>query len=246
MNKILKRVLIFVGVTVGVLVLAYGGFYLKIRSEVSTFTPMETGSIVDDVFVVKDDFANLFLVRDKDSGKYIVIDCAIDQASVAEQMKILGIDPGDVSAVFLTHTDWDHVGALSLFDNAKLYLSKEEEPLINGKRSRILFLKNAIPRTDYTLLEDRQVVQIGGLKVEAFLVPGHTPGMTAYLINNRYLFTGDILSLKDSKMAPIPPFFDMDTAQAIESSKIIRQIPTAEYLFTAHWGYTDDYKTAVE
>ena len=24
---------------------------------------------------------------------------------------------------------------------------------------------------------------------------------------------------------------------------IIRHIPAAEYIFTAHWGYTDDYKT---
>jgi hypothetical protein len=37
----------------------------------------------------------------------------------------------------------------------------------------------------------------------------------------------------------------MDNAQAIESMEIIRHIPTAEYIFTAHWGYKDDYKTAV-
>ena len=69
--------------------------------------------------------------------------------------------------------------------------------------------------------------------------------MTAYLINDKYLFTGDILSLKDGKIAPIPAFFDMDHAQAVVSMEIIRHILSAEYVFTAHWGYTDDYKTAV-
>ena len=29
------------------------------------------------------------------------------------------------------------------------------------------------------------------------------------------------------------------------SSEIIRHIPTAEYIFTGHWGYTDDYKMAI-
>jgi glyoxylase-like metal-dependent hydrolase (beta-lactamase superfamily II) len=94
-------------------------------------------------------------------------------------------------------------------------------------------------------LEDRETVQIGNLKIEGILVPGHTSGMMAYLVNDRYLFTGDILSLKEGKIMPIPAFFDMDNAQAVESMNIIRHIPAAEYIFTAHWGYTDDYKTAV-
>jgi len=38
----------------------------------------------------------------------------------------------------------------------------------------------------------------------------------------------------------------MDTEQAAKSREIIRHIPAAEYIFTAHWGYMDDYKTAVK
>jgi glyoxylase-like metal-dependent hydrolase (beta-lactamase superfamily II) len=243
MNKILKRTLIITGIIIGVLILAVGGMFLKLKSEMSEFAPMETGKVVNDIFVIKDDFANIFIIQD--STQYIVIDCATDQATVAEQMKKLGINPNEVTAVFLTHTDGDHVGALGLFDKAKLYMSKEEEQMINGKKSKFLWFGNSIPRTDYILLEDRQIVRIGNLKIESILVPGHTSGMTAYLINDKYLFSGDILSLKDGKIAPIPAFFDMDTAQAAESMEIIRHIPAAEYIFTAHWGYTDDYKKAV-
>ena len=161
-------------------------------------------------------------------------------------MKKLGIHPDKVVAVFLTHTDGDHVGALGLFDKAKLYMSREEVQMIDGTKSKFLWFGNSIPRTDYTLLADREIVRIGNLKIEGVLAPGHTSGMMAYLVNDRYLFTGDILSLKDGKMAPIPAFFDMDNAQAIKSMEIIRHLPTAKYLFTAHWGYTDDYKTAIQ
>ena len=251
MNKILKRTLIITGIIVGLLVLAFIGMSLKLKSEMSEFAPMETGHVIDNIFVVKDDFANVFVVQDSActersrSTQYIVIDCANNPATVEEQIKKLGINPNDVVAVFLTHTDGDHVGALSLFDNAKLYMSKEEEKMINGEKSKFLWFGNSLPRTDYILLDDREVIQIGNLKIEGILAPGHTSGTMAYLINDKYLFTGDIASLKDGKMAPIPAFFDMDNAQAIESMEIVRHVPTAGYIFTAHWGYTDDYKTAV-
>ncbi|MCL2706332.1 MAG: MBL fold metallo-hydrolase [Spirochaetaceae bacterium] len=242
MSKIVKRILIIIGIIIGILILVITGMSLKMKSELSGFTPMETGKVMDNIFVARDDFANIFIIQD--NTQYIVIDCATDQKPVAEQMKKLGIDPQDVTAVFLTHTDGDHVGALNLFGKSKLYMSKEEEKMINGKKSKFLFFGNSISRTDYTLLEDRQIVKIGNLKIEGILVPGHTSGTMAYLINDKYLFTGDILSLKDNKMVPVPALFDMDHAQATTSREIIRHIPSAEYIFTAHWGYTD-YKTAI-
>jgi len=243
MNKLVKRTLYITAGIIGILALAWCGLYLKIKSETSGFAPLETGRIVDNIFDIRDDFANIFVIQD--STQYIVIDCAINPTSVAEQMKKLNIDPHEVAAVFLTHTDGDHVGALTLFDKAKLYMSKEEEQMINGTKSKFLWFGNSIPRTDYILLHDRQIVQTGNIKVECILVPGHTAGMMAYLLNDKYLFTGDILSLKEGKIAPIPAIFDMDHAQAIKSMELIRRIPAAEYIFTAHWGYTDDYKTAV-
>ena len=237
-----KKILVIAGIIIGLLALAYGGMFLKMKSELSGFAPMETGRVVDDIFVVKDGFANLFIIQD--GTQYIVIDCATDLSTVAQQMEKLGINPDDVTSVFLTHTDGDHVGALRLFNKAKLYMSKDEEWMINGKKSKFLWFSNSIARTDYTLLEDRETIQTGNVKIEGFLAPGHTSGMMAYLINDKYLFTGDIAGLKDGRIVPIPAFFDMDTKLAAKSRDIILHIPSAEYIFTSHWGYTDDYQTA--
>jgi glyoxylase-like metal-dependent hydrolase (beta-lactamase superfamily II) len=243
MNKILKKIMTTTGIIIAVLALASCVIFLKIRHGFSKLAPLQTERLVGDIFAVKDDYANMFIIQD--GAQYIVIDCAIDQATVAEQMKKLGINPNDVTAVFLTHTDKDHVGALGLFGKAKLYMSKEEERMISGKKSRFLWFVNSIPRTDYTLLQDREIIQTGNLKIEGIAVPGHTSGMMAYLVNDKYLFTGDLLRLKNGKIAPIPSYFDMDAKQAAKSREIIRHIPGAEYIFTAHWGYTNDYKTAI-
>ena len=243
MNKTLKKVLVSIAILAGVLALLVGGFFLKMGSELSKFSPMETGKLVEGIYVIKDDFANFFIVEEE--GARIVIDCGISPAAAAREMEKLGIKPEEVAAVFLTHTDADHAGALSLFGKAKLYMAKEEELMLNGQKSKRFFPRNSISRTDYILLENRQVVHIGALKVEALVAPGHTSGTTAYLVNEKHLFTGDILSLKEGKMAPIPGFFNMDTALALKSMEIVRQVPTAKWLFTSHWGYAD-YKTAVE
>jgi glyoxylase-like metal-dependent hydrolase (beta-lactamase superfamily II) len=244
MNKILKRVLIITGIIAGVFALVFGGVMLKMKSAMSTLAPMETGKVADNIFVVGDGFANMFIVQD--SAQYIVIDCGMYPEIVAEQMEKLGINPDEAVAVFLTHSDADHVNALNLFDKAKLYMSKEEEQMINGNKSKNIWFDNSIIRTDYILLKDREAVHIGNLKIEGILAPGHTSGMMAYLVNDKYLFTGDIVSLKDGRIAPIPAIFNMDTKQAVKSMEIIRHIPAAEYIFTAHWGYTDDYRTAVQ
>ena len=242
MNKTLKRTLLPLAIIIGIAAIISGIMFLKFKSALETLKPMETGMIFDDIFVVGDDYANIFFI--KDSAQYIVIDCGNNAAMVADEMKKLGISPNDVAAVLLTHTDADHTGALELFDNAKLYMSKEEVQMINGTKSKFLWFGNSIPRTDYILLEDREIIWIGNVKVEGILVPGHTTGMMAYLVNDKYLFTGDILSLKEGKMAPIPKIFNMDTKQAILSMDIIRYIPNSEYIITSHWGFTD-YKTAV-
>ena len=43
------------------------------------------------------------------------------------------------------------------------------------------------------LLRDGQVLDIDGIRVECFLVPGHTWGHMVYLLDETYLFTGDTI-----------------------------------------------------
>lgn len=244
MKKALKRVLLGLGLVIILIVLFFVGYWIKAQSEVKKLTPVETKEIVDNLFSVQDSFSNIYLIND--GGRYIAVDAGNDIGVVSEELNKLNINPDSVVAVLLTHSDGDHVASLKLFKNAKIYLSKDEEQMINGEKSRFLFFGNKIDSEEYTLIEDGQTINIGNITIKGILTPGHTPGSMCYLINNKYLFTGDLLSLKSGKIDKFNEFFNMDTETAIKSIGIITEIPESEYILTAHYGYSDDYKNAVK
>ena len=59
------------------------------------------------------------------------------------------------------------------------------------------------------LLHDGEVFDIDGIRIECFLVPGHTWGHMVFLIDDKYLFTGDTLWFGCS-----PRFFSFFSSKA--------------------------------
>jgi len=195
--------------------------------------PIPTGRIAGDVFAIKGKMANMFLIGVP--GRYIAIDADDDRAIVEREMSQLKIDPAEVRGVFLTHSDRDHVGALSLFPNARVYLSKDEVPMITGQKKRFFFMQNSIP-TAYTALSDGEQVAVEGVKIAAIATPGHTPGSMSYLVEGRYLFTGDTLALKDGHVTLFFKAFNMDETAEAASIRKLAAYSHADFLMTAHSG----------
>ena len=243
MNKTFKFVLITVGSVIVILILIAVGFGLKMKSEVKNMHVVETQEVVSNIYSVKDGFVNLFLIKDSDN--YIAIDAGADVKTIRKELLTLKIDTAKIKAVLLTHGDGDHTAALSVFKNATIYLAREEEQMINGKTAKMMFFHNKLSRNDYTLLEDRQNLKIGKTHILCILTPGHTPGSMSYLIDNKYLFVGDAFGLKDGKIDKANSFFSKDLKLAIKSFDKINNLPNVEYIFTAHNGFTNDYKNAV-
>ena len=244
MKKVLKRVLIGIGIIVLILVIVSVGFLIKFKSETKGMHVIETGNVVDNIFAIKDSFVNMFLIKDND--QYVAVDAGNSLENIAAEFKKLNIDPGQVITVMLTHTDRDHVAALKLFKNAKVYFSRPEGQMINGKKSKFFMFGNHIYPKTYTLLDDQQILDVGNLRIKGILTPGHTSGSMCYLINDKYLFIGDALKIKSGKIDEFNHFFNMDSKIAHESIGKITNLPGTEYIFTAHYGYTADYQNAVK
>ena len=245
MKKPLKKIFIGICIFIIIVVVLFIGYGLKAKSEMKKMSPIETNEIVEDIFAIKSSIVNLYLV--KTAGQYLAIDGGNNIGIIENELKKLKINPNDITAIFLTHTDFDHVAAIDLFINAKVYLSDQEEQMINGTTPRFYsFFGNKIGTENYELLEDKQVLSIGDVKIQGLSIPGHTPGTMCYIVNDKYLFTGDALSMKDGKVNKFNEFFNMDTEKAENSIGKLTEIPGVEYIFTAHYGYSNNYLNAVK
>lgn len=205
-------------------------------------TPAVTGRLTEDVYAVRDRFVNMYLV--KDGNEFIAIDAGIKPGSIRGELRKLGIDPDRVKAVFLTHSDSDHAGGLSLFKRATVYMHEDEEQMINGETGRMLWIGNRIEPVEYVLLKDK-TVRVGDLRIKPVPTPGHTAGLTCYIVNDIYLFTGDAVSLNNGVIGLFPRYINKNARKARKSVGNITGVGGVQYILTGHHGYTDDYAAAV-
>ena len=156
------------------------------------FKPLNTGRIDDHVSCVREFIANIFFYTKGDTT--LMIDAGYNYPRLKEKMGWLDIDPVKIKHILITHQDTDHVGAVEtdsdgLFRTAKLYIGAVENRYLTGEvRRKVIFGLYKLPmvKTDNerVLLKDGQVLDIEGIKVECFLVPGHTWGHLVYLIDD--------------------------------------------------------------
>ena len=165
------------------------------------FKPLNTGWVDEHVACVREWVANIFFYRKGDAT--LMIDAGYNYDRLEEKMGWLGIDPGSIRHILITHQDTDHVGAVEadspgLFRNATLYVGETENRYLTGEvRRKVIYHLYKLPQVtipnEKVLLRDRQVFELDSIQVECFLVPGHTWGHMVYLIDGKYLFTGDTL-----------------------------------------------------
>lgn len=181
----------------------------------------------------------------------ICFDTGISEEDVKRGFDSLGFKPEHVKYVFLTHTDRDHVGGLNLFKNADVYLSIDEEQMINRTTPRFVgFVYNPPLKKTYTLLKNEDSVQAGEAKIEALATPGHTPGSMSYLVNSSFLFVGDTVVLRDGKVRHfsrrhLRDLTHMDIATQTKSVKKLAQLKNISLMATAHTGFTTEFESAI-
>lgn len=205
---------------------------------------IESGKITDNLYAVKIGIVNFFIYQNDEN--FICIESGFRKKFIINQLNYLGIDPGRVTHLFLTHSDFDHAGGLDVFKNAKIYLSSDEEPMITGKKARELgFFYNSKIKRKYHLLNDNDLVTVGSIKIRAIATPGHTPGSMSYLVNESVLFSGDTFKIVDNKIYPLS-HSNMNTEQQKKSIRKLACLDNLQLVCTAHSGLTEMFKDAIE
>ncbi len=201
------------------------------------FSPEKTKRFNENLFIIKDMIANYFLYKKGDSS--ILIDTGYGMGNPEKFLRRYDSDKHSVKAVFLTHSDIDHTGGLKYFPDIPVYMGKGEEKLVEREIPRFLGIKyNKKLNREYNRLKKEEVI-IGDIKIESIPTPGHTPGHTAYIIDNQYIFTGDLLKIKKNNISPFYKILNMDNEKLKESLEIILNLSKDKIIFTAHFGYID-------
>ena len=220
------------------------------------FKPLNTGRIDEHVACVREWVANIFFYTK--NGTTIMIDAGYNYARLREKMGWLDIDPASIKHILITHQDTDHVGALEtdsecLFKDATVYIGEIENRYLTGEtRRKVIYGAYKLPMVKMdnqkVLLKDGEIFQIGDIKIECLLVPGHTWGHMVYLIDDEYLFTGDTIWFgadggysflatlaEDNKLS-------VKSLEKLEANLRARNKPLK--IITGHTGWTDDLDLA--
>ena len=218
------------------------------------FKPLNTGRIDEHVACVREWIANIFFYTKNDTT--VMIDAGYNYDRLKEKMTWLDINPSTIRHILITHQDTDHVGAVEtdsdgLFQNATLYLSEIENKYLTGEvRRKVIFGLYKLPMVKSEnkrfLLQDGQLLDINGIKVECILCPGHTWGHMVYLIDDEYLFTGDTIWFGAdggySFINSLAEDNELAKRSLAELEQKLKDRGLTPKVITGHTGWTDDFE----
>lgn len=142
---------------------------------------------------VETDFANSYIISDTDpEGRKVAV--VIDPALELEEL--LGLD---VVLCLATHGHADHINnAKKICDHFEIPLTLHEKEAIYVKDdsynlSRYVLHRPLDKPENLKLLSGGDELSFLGHTIKVYHTPGHTQGSVMYLLDARYLFSGDTL-----------------------------------------------------
>lgn len=145
---------------------------------------IETGVIGENCYII---------YKDSDA---LIVDPGDETSKIKNELEMLGVTP---LAVLLTHTHYDHIGALEdirVDYDIPVYVSQHEqdwlgEPNLNlSTYSNHLIIANPAEHT----LAAPEVVSIGAFSFSVVATPGHSPGGISFIFEeDGFVFSGDAL-----------------------------------------------------
>ena len=252
----MKKILVTIGGLLAVLVMAFG---VMMGSVFGGLKEMPDGQeLPGGSKRINHGYTSAYLIP-VSAEHFVLIDCADEPEANAIKAELtrLGLGVAAVKAIFLTHGHPDHTGGCKQFPQATVYVGDGEQAIVEGKEATRGPLPSMMGvQTEFALsgvksLKDGESVEVEGLKIRAFVIPGHTAGSAAYLVGGA-LYVGDSLTFNtDGSVRKAPWMFSDDGAVNVASIKRLGKLlePAAaevKAVVPSHSGSVDSLKSLVE
>ncbi|HEX7299371.1 MAG TPA: MBL fold metallo-hydrolase [Solirubrobacteraceae bacterium] len=136
---------------------------------------------------------NCYLVRREGSDRALLVDPGDEAPRLLRAMDELSVDP---DAILLTHTHFDHIGAVAPVaraTGAPVYCPRAELGALENPGAFTPPMFGAIEGWEAEhALDGGERLELAGFDVEVIATPGHSPGHVTFAFDGA-LFSGDVL-----------------------------------------------------
>jgi glyoxylase-like metal-dependent hydrolase (beta-lactamase superfamily II) len=155
--------------------------------------------------------------------------------TLTDQFAEIGLKPGDITHVAISHTHGDHIGNMGLFPNSKILMQQAEYSWINSPNgpndnvNQLMALARELLGTPKNLQPiDGDTDVFGDGSATLVSTPGHTPGSQSLLVHLKnsgfIILSGDVVHSEENFKRNIVPTLNTDKAESIASMERIRQM----------------------
>ena len=182
---------------------------------------------------------NCHIARRDGSDQAIVIDPGEEAPRLLEAIEALELN---VAAILLTHTHFDHVGAvapLARATGADVWCPELEVPVLADIMRYVPwpgFGPFESYDADHTVAGGEQL-ELAGLEIDVLFTPGHSPGHVTYSIPaEQAIFSGDVLFEGSIGRTDLP---GGDHATLMQSlAALVDALPDETVVYPGHMGNT--------
>jgi hydroxyacylglutathione hydrolase len=183
---------------------------------------------------------NCFFVRHKDSGTALIVDPGEEPEKLLGALEGLGID--SVAAILVTHTHFDHIGAVAPVaraTGAPVYCPELERQVLANIMDYVPwpgFGPFESYEADHTV-SGGETLELADLAIEVIFTPGHSPGHVTYAIRDENaLFSGDVLFQGSVGRVDLPGGDWPTLLSSIET--LTNEFPPETTVYPGHMGIT--------